>query len=513
MRRQSSLLILFLLIYSSVFAQQKQDLNKINKQSEKPNVLFIAIDDLNDWIEPLDGNPQAITPVMDKFSDQAVVFSNAVCPAPICGPSRSAILSGFLPSTSGVYNNAQNMIYSDVVKENATLPEYFSKNGYYSLSNGKIFHKHGAEFGTDFGHWAFDEHARARRYEKDPVDRKHYTSSKAGIINGVKNPDFLDKKSKLSWGPTKDDFEETVDYKVADWARNQLQKDFDKPFFMAVGFIKPHLPWIVPKEFFDMYDVDKIVPPVVKEDDLDDILLPNGKPEHKPSDEYKWIKKHGLEKEATRAYLANISYVDACLGIVMDALEKSGHANNTIVVIWGDHGWHLGEKQRYLKNTTWLEAVKTPLLVKIPGMNKPLRSSKNVSLIDVYPTLVSLCGLPEKPNIDGHDFSELLNNPKAKWDYPGVTVSSAGTSLLKNEWHYILSLKGTEELYNVVEDPMEWNNLITDSKHNKIVIELKKWVPEERAKSSKTHFKKQKNYVDAEADPTIKPTRVLGKLK
>ena len=479
---------------------------------QKPNVLFIAIDDINDWIGPLGGNPQAMTPTLDKFSDKAMVFNNAVCAAPICGPSRSAILSGFLPSTSGVYGNAHNMIYSDIVKENATLPEYFSKNGYYSLSNGKIFHKHGAEFGTDFGHWAFDEHARARRYEKDLIDKKQYTSSKSGIINGEENPDFLDKKSKLSWGPTTDSFEETVDYKVADWARNQLQKDFEKPFFMAVGFIKPHLPWIVPKEFFDLYNVEDIVPPVVNENDLDDILMPNGQPEHKPSGEYKWVKKHGLEKDATRAYLANISYVDACLGIVMDALEKSGHADNTIIVIWGDHGWHLGEKQRYLKNTTWLEAVKTPLLIKMPGMDKPLRSNANVSLIDIYPTLVSLCGLPEKQNIDGHNFSELLKNSNASWEYPGVTVSNAGTSILKGEWHYTQSLKGTEELYNIVEDTMEWNNLITNPKYKDIIKELKKWVPKERAKSSKNHFKKLPNYVDAEADPTIKPTRKLSEL-
>ncbi|WP_139958663.1 sulfatase [Flavicella sediminum] len=487
--------------------------NSFAQTKKKPNVLFIAIDDINDWVSPLDGNKQAITPNMDKFAKQgAMVFKNAVTAAPICGPSRSAMLSGFLPSTSGVYGNAQNMIYSDVVKKNATLPEYFSKNGYHTLANGKIFHKHAAAGGVDFGHWAFDEFARGRRYNNDVADKKYVTASKSGVINGRQDPSFKSKKSKLSWGPTVDTFEETVDYAVADWAKNQLQRDFDKPFFMGVGFIKPHLPWYVPKEFFDLYDLDKIKAPIVNEHDLDDILKANGKPDFQPSGEYKWIKKHGLEKEATRAYLANISFVDKCLGIVMDALEKSGHAENTIVVIWGDHGWHLGEKLRYLKNTLWSEAVKPPLFVRLPGMKKTLYCEEPVSLLDIYPTLVNLCNLPKKPNIEGHDFTSLLKNPKAKWDYPGVTVSVGGTSVMTKDWHYIQNLSGTEELYDVDKDQLEWNNLIHQKKYSALIKELKKWVPKTRQTPKKEHYDKPPKYVDADEDPTIKPTRNLKTL-
>ena len=486
---------------------------KAQNKKEQPNILFIAIDDINDWVSPLRGNTQAITPSMDKFTKQgAVVFKNAVCAAPICGPSRSSLLSGFLPSTSGVYGNAHNMLYSDIVKENATLPEYFSKNGYHTLANGKIFHKHGTANGTDFGHWAFNEFARARRYNNDPVDKTKYTSSKAGIINGVKNENFKNKNAKLSWGPTTDPFKETVDYMVADWARSQLKRDFDKPFFMGVGFIKPHLPWIVPQEFFDLYKLDEIVPPVVNETDLDDILTPDGNKAYKPTGEYKWVKKHGLEKDATRAYLASISYVDACLGMVVDALEQSKYANNTIVVVWGDHGWHLGEKQRYLKNTTWLEAVKTPLFVRVPGLKKAIVVDKNVSLIDLYPTLIELSGLPKKENLDGHSFASLIDNPQAKWDYPGITITQDGTSVLLGKWHYMITVTGTEQLYNIDEDPLEWKNLSTDQKYNHIVTDLKKWVPVKRKKPSKLHFGKMKNYVDAPADPTIKPTRNLDQL-
>ncbi|MGY6650265.1 sulfatase [Wenyingzhuangia sp. IMCC45574] len=481
----------------------------------KPNVLFIAIDDINDWIEPLGGNKQAITPNMDKFTKKgAMVFKNAVCAAPICGPSRSAILSGFLPSTSGVYGNAHDMVYSDVVKTNATLPEYFSKNGYHTLSNGKIFHKHGTKNGmTDFGAWAYDEFARGRRYNNDKAAGKFITSSKAGIINGKKSPEYKDKSSKLSWGPTKDSFEETVDYAVADWATKQLDREFDKPFFMSVGFIKPHLPWFVPKEFFDMYDVNEIEDIIVKEGDLEDITNAQGKKLFKPTGEYKWIKKHNLGKEATRAYLANISFVDRCLGMVMDALEKSGHADNTIVMIWGDHGWHLGEKLRYLKNTLWSEAVKPPLMVRVPGMKKTIYCEKPVSLLDMYPTLVSLCDLPKKKNIEGHDFSKLLKNPKSKWEYPGVTISSSGTSVLTEEYHYIQYVSGAEELYDVKKDPREWENLAQNKSYRKIIAELKKWVPKKRTKAKKEHYGKPKNYVDADQDPTIKQQRKLSELE
>ncbi|VGO20381.1 sulfatase [Pontiella sulfatireligans] len=474
-------------------------------------MLFVAIDDINDWVGPLGGHPQAKTPNLDKFCEGgAMIFKNAVCAAPICGPSRSAILSGFMPNRTGVYGNGSNMIYSDLVKTHATLPEYFSKHGYYTLSNGKIFHKHGAEFGTDFGHWAFDEHARARRYVKNAPDKNKVTSGN-GTINGVKKPEY-NGKAKLSWGPTKCGFEEMVDYKVADWGREQLNRDYDQPFFMALGIIKPHLPWNVPQEFFDLYDLETIQVPEVKADDLDDILTPAGKREHQPSKEYEWIKKHGLEKEATRAYLANISFADACLGVIFDALEKSSHADDTVVFIWGDHGWHLGEKQRYLKNTLWSETAKTPFLVRMPGMKSAVYSDRTVSLIDMYPTLVKLCGLPEK-ELDGHDFSALLANPNAEWDYPGVTVSTGGTSVMGERWHYISNLSGAEELYDLSKDPMEWTNLANNPEHAELIAEMKKWVPKERTAAKKIHFDKQPNYVDADADPSIKPTRDLNKLK
>lgn len=477
------------------------------------NVLFVAVDDLNDWVNVLEGHPQVQTPNIDRFTKGgSMLFPNGVCAAPICGPSRSAILSGFMPHHTGVYGNATNMIYTDIVKEHATLPEYFAKHGYHTLSNGKIFHKHATEHGVDFGHWAFDEHERSRRGVKDGPQKALLYSAKAGSIAGEVNPAYKGKGAKLSWAPTKSKFEETVDYRVADWARQQRQRDFDKPFFMAVGLIKPHLPWFVPQEFFDTYDLDSIQVPKVFEDDLEDIINPNGKQLHTPDGDYQWVKKHGLEKEATRAYLASVSYADACLGIIFDGLEASGHADNTIIVVWGDHGWHLGEKLRYKKNTLWSESVKTPLLVRMPGMEGMQTCNRTVSLIDLFPTLVSLCDLPEK-ELDGHDFSALLSNPEGEWEYPGVTVSVNGTSVLGERWHYISNLAGAEELYDLSTDPMEVTNLINHPEHKSVIQKMRKWVPAERVKTPRIHFKKPPNYVDAPSDPTLKGTRDLSRLK
>lgn len=480
---------------------------------QRPNVLFIAIDDINDWIGPLGGHPQALTPQLDKFCHEgAMIFKNAVCAAPICGPSRSAVLSGFMPNHTGVYGNASNIIFTDIGKTHAMLPEYFTKNGYYTLSNGKIFHKHGIDGKyTDFGHWAYDEHARARKGVKDAPDKKQVTSAGAGIINGITKPEYKGK-AKLSWGPTQSPFNETVDYRVADWASQKLQQDYDQPFFMAVGFIKPHLPWFVPQEFFDKFDLATIQAPEVDDHDLDDILTPKGKQAFQPSNEYKWIKEHGLEKEATRAYLANINYTDTCIGMVFDALEKSGHADDTIVVVWGDHGWHLGEKQRYLKNTLWSEATKTPFMVRMPGMNKAVYCDRTVSLIDIYPTLIELCGLPKK-ELDGIDFSALLSDPNATWERPGITVSADGTSVMGERWHYISNLDGSEELYDLSTDQMEHTNLVRLPEYAPLIKKMKKWVPEERVAFTGPNHKKPKNYVDAPAAPDIKATRDLSKLK
>ncbi len=480
----------------------------------RPNVLFIAIDDLNDWIQPMGGHSQAKTPHIDQFHQKgAVVFQNAVCPSPVCGPSRSALLSGALAHETGAYSNGDNMLDTDYVKEHATLPEYFSKNGYHSLSTGKIFHKHATLTGADWGHWAFDSFRRADGGLTPQKDK--FTSQKLGIVQGKKStgPAPAQSWGALSWGPTVEPLEETLDHLSVSWGAEQLGKEWEKPFFMAIGISRPHLPWIVPQEFFDLYDLETLETPEIREDDLDDTLGANGSSNAKPQNDYLWVKANKLEKEATQAYLASVSYADACLGVLFDALEKSPHYDNTIVIIWGDHGYHLGEKLRYKKNTLWREAVRTPLMIRLPKMDSLHVCERPVSLIDLYPTLIQLCNLPEK-KLSGRDISPLLLDSQAAWPHPAITIAPQGTSVLSEDYHYIEYQTGAKEFYDLKQDPMEFTNLISTPKHAKDIAKLAEHVPQERVETVETISGPTKNKSPkTPLDESLKKRRSLSKLK
>ena len=335
---------------------------------EKPNVLFIAVDDLNDWVEAFEGHPRAKTPHLDAFAESgAVVFQNAHCAAPVCGPSRSALLSGFLPSRSGIYGNSQNMLHSELVKTHATLPEYFSMQGYHSLSMGKIYHAHNTVSGADKGQWAFDEWHNVEGGVG--VDLTQVTSRDKNLIQGKPGPPskYTQRSgSEFAWGPTRGPKEETNDYKTALWAASQLQADHEKPFFLAVGLSKPHLPFYSPQEFFDLYDPAEFSANEIRENDLDDILKTNGKAKFGPTPDYLWLKENGLIDETALAYMAACSYADACLGVIFEALAKSPHYDNTIVMIWGDHGWHLGEKQQWGKAALCEQSTRVPFIIVCP---------------------------------------------------------------------------------------------------------------------------------------------------
>ena len=338
--------------------------------ADKPNVLFIAIDDLNDWVGVFGGHSQVKTPNLDAFARSgAMTFQNAHCAGSVCGSSRSALLSGFMPHSTGIYGNSQNMLLSPSVQQHATLPEYFSKHGYHSLSCGKIFHKHADKDGMDVGHWAFDEYQSAKGGM--PVDKTKVTSRNKNLINGKPGPKSKNSSgggqgTEFAWGPTTNQKEETKDYKTAVWAAEKLKKQHDKPFFMAVGISKPHLPFIVPQEFFDLYDAETFKAPEINPDDLDDILVNGNRPKFRPTPDYRWLKENDLIDECALGYAASCSYADACLGVIFDALEESSVKDNTIVVVWGDHGWHLGEKLRYRKTTGWFESTRVPLMVRLP---------------------------------------------------------------------------------------------------------------------------------------------------
>lgn len=487
------------------------------EETRKPHVLFIAIDDLNDWVGDFDGHAQAQTPNLDRFCKEGcIVFQNAHCPGPVCGPSRSALLSGFYPSRSGVYGNSQNMLESNLVKTYATLPEYFSKNGYTARSMGKIFHRHATENGADSGHWAFDEWFPTKG--GGGADRKHITSRNRNLIDGKPAPDSEYTRrggSEFAWGPTSGPKEEMKDYRTAQWAADQLKQGSEKPLFLAVGLSKPHLPFFVPQEFFDLYPSATTKSNPRREDDLADILTPSGKTKFGPTDDYLWLKQNGLVNEATRAYLAASSFADCCLGVIFDAIEESPMRDNLIVVVWGDHGWHLGEKLRYRKATGWREATRVPLMIRTPEMKSMRQCNGVVNLIDLYPTLIEYCGLPAKPELDGTSIMSLLRDPRTKWNQPTKTIFGDGNASIQDaNWHFIRYKDGTEELYDLKQDPMEWENRIRSGGEEEVKAKerLASFYPTDFAKpvpQSDGSLKKAKKGLDK----TIKSSRPLSALK
>ncbi|MCX6854202.1 MAG: sulfatase [Verrucomicrobia bacterium] len=491
------------------------------------NILMIAVDDLNDWVGAFGGNPQAKTPNMDRLAQSSMLFRNASCAGPVCGPSRSALLSGFRPSTTGAYGNDTNMLSSTIVQTHATLPEYFSKNGYTTISSGKIFHKHETAAGFDSGHWAYDVWGDELN-RGGQKDESVYSRNK-GIIAGKKidNPKHkVGGGSEFSWGVTEKGKEFTQDYRTAKWFENQLQEQHGKPFFMLAGISKPHLSWFVPQEYYDMHPLQSIKVPEFRMDDLDDIGHTKRKRPFEPEADFLWVQEYGLHQRAVQAYLAACSYADDCIGVMLDALKKSPYADNTIVVIWGDHGWHLGEKLRFRKATLWKEATQMPLIVHVPGMDTRKDCYRNVNLLDLYPTLIELCGLPAK-KLEGKSFKPLLENPDQPWT-PTVTTAGKGNhSVMSEKWHYITYGGEVEELYDMEKDPMEWKNLASEKSPDLEAIKahLRTFLPtnevdslpESKEKKPKKGGEEAPEPIDGKTravpDPTIKPRRNLAELQ
>lgn len=447
--------------------------------AQRMNVLFIAIDDLNDWVGCMGGNPQVKTPHLDDFhSEGAMVMYNAYAPATICCPSRSAILTGVHAHKTGVYGNKNNLKYAPKAKDLVTLPEYFSSNGYLSLTMGKIFHKHNYEDRSyDHGQWAFDEYYNTLP-GMGPLSQDR-------PVNGL--PNLEDEPpsyhyTAFDWGPTvHNDETRMLDYKTALWAADQLRdRDFEKPFFMAVGFSKPHLSWYIPQKYFDMYPLEDIIIPESRLDDLDDILDANGNKAYNPNWAWRRAEMYDRHKEATRAYLAATTFVDDCVGVLLEGLANSEYAENTIVMIWGDHGWHLGEKLKYGKTQLWQEACRVPFMVKVPGLTPEYKTCQGVvNLIDMYPTLLELCELPENPLNDGRSFAELLRNPDMEWNEPTLTTNSYKMHrIYDGRYSYIVDeRRGVEQLYDHRADLMEWTNLVRDTQYAEIKAYLKSYVP------------------------------------
>ena len=431
----------------------------------KPNVLMICVDDLNDWIGCLGGNPDSVTPNFDRLAKESVLFTSAHCAAPLCNPSRAALMTGIRPSTSGVYQNNQPWRTAPLLAKTRTLPQHFQDHGYKSIGGGKTFH----DAYPDPDSW--EEYFPSKTQQK-PADPHPAKVPASGLPNA----------GHFDWGPIAEGDAAMGDHKVVDWAIGQMNKSHGKPLFLAVGLFRPHLPWYVPKKYFDMYPLEKITLPKVNGDDLDDVPA-IGKRMAKPQTDHKLVTDHGKWKEGVQAYLASIRYTDTELGRLLDAFGKSAVAKDAVVVLWSDHGWHLGEKLHWRKFTLWEEATHNVLMMKAPGVSVAGgRCDRPVSLMDVFPTLSDLCGLPAKKECEGVSLRALLVNPKAKWDRPALTTYGKANHAVRSEkWRYIRYSDGTEELYDREKDPMEWKNLASDPRMAPVKAEHGKWLPKVNA--------------------------------
>lgn len=444
------------------------------KGEDRMNVLFIAIEDLNDWVGCLGGHPQAKTPNLDELAGMGVLFTNAHCAAPACGPSRSALLTGLRPSTTGNYKNRNSFIKNPLLSKATTLPELFRRNGYHVMGTGKIFH------GTHFAELkgaGWDEYWPSKSRPNPPTLKPTYAPLP---LNGIP------KAAHFDWGPLDEGvkLEETCDGKKALWLAKVLtERKFKKPFFMAIGFVRPHLPWYAPKKYFDMHPLDQIILPKVKEEDLEDIPL-IGRKMARPNGDHRRVLEHHQWHRAVQAYLACGTFMDDCLGIVIEALMKSPYKDNTIIVVWSDHGWHLGEKLHWRKFTLWEEATHVPMIWLVPGLTKPeSRCEAPVNLMDIYPTLIDVCGLtPPSQHVESYDLTSLLRDPRSKWEKPTLTTYGRGNHAVRSRrWRYIRYADGSEELYDHENDPMEWKNLAGDPKYADVKREYAKWLPERDA--------------------------------
>lgn len=455
-------------------------------KSAKPNVLFIAIDDLNDWVGVLGGHPQAKTPNIDRLARMGILFTHTYCAAPACNPSRVSLLTGLRPSSTGIYHNPNP--WRKALPNVVTLPRYFFNNGYRVWGGGKIFH---GSF-PDPSAW----HEYFQGQNKFPANKMPK--------NGI--------GGNMTWGPLSVEDDAMPDTQMTDWAIKKLAQKHDQPFFLAVGYIKPHLTWHAPQKYFKMHPLAKVELPKVNESDLNDIP-PAGIKMAKPQGDHRKITEKGVWKEAVQAYLATSTYMDGQLGRLLDALAKSPHAENTIVILWSDHGWHLGEKEHWRKFALWEEACRVPMIAVVPGMTQPgRRCDRTVNLMDIYPTLVELCKLPERKDLHGHSLVPLLKNPKAKWEHPSITTHGRNNHAVRTEqWRYIRYADGSEELYNHDADPMEWTNLARDPKYMDVKKDLAKYlptdnvpeVPKGKGKAKKNNNKNKKQMVSWDMYPLL----------
>ncbi|MGE3822384.1 MAG: sulfatase [Isosphaeraceae bacterium] len=433
---------------------------------QRPNVLFLAVDDLNDWVGPLKGHPQVKTPNIDRLASRGTLFTNAHCQSPLCNPSRSSLLFGLRPTSTGIYGLQPAPRTVAALKDRPSLPGYFGSHGYLTATSGKIFHD-GSVRPAD----------RAREFQVwGPAPGMPLPSRKF-----VTTPDPI---RAMDWGVFPADDHDQADWKIADAAIAQLNDPpRDRPFFIAAGFRLPHVPCFASQPWFDLYPEAGLVTPPVKDDDRDDVpgfawYLHWKLPEPRLS----WLRKAEQWRPLVRSYLASVSFMDSQVGRVLDALDASGRREDTLVVLWSDHGWHLGEKGISGKNTLWERSTRVPLIIAGPGVTPGAVCAEPAELLDLFPTLVETCGLPPVDGLEGHSLAPQLRDPRAERPWPAVTSHNPGNHGVRSrDWRYVRYADGSEELYDHRSDPNEWTNLAADSRFDEVKREHARWLPKNEA--------------------------------
>ncbi len=440
----------------------------------KPNVLFIAVDDLNDWVGCLDGHPQSKTPNIDRLAARGVLFTNAHCQGPICGPSRASLLSGLYPHTTGMYQqpSGKRMESDETFFKGHLLPEYFAQHGYETFAVGKVTHGYRAEVAFDHYGGNFDGAG------PKPPNKQRFN---------YQLPKVPWTGTQTDWGAFPDVDEKMSDFKSADWAVNLLGQQHHKPFFLAVGFHRPHVPWYVPQKWFDPFPLEEILLPNVQNDDLDDVpeiaRLIHEMPKY-PKLDFLQANHNEQFRKCVQAYLACNLFVDHQIGRVVDALENSDYANNTVVILFSDHGYHLGEKNRVSKHSLWEESTRVPMTFvpnrtsKVTRAVAGTRIDKPVELLDIYPTLTELCGVPPNPSNQGRSLVPLMDEPDRDWKFAALTTYARQCHALRSDrYRYIRYEDGSEELYDHHSDPEEWDNIASEPEYAELVTRFRFELP------------------------------------
>jgi arylsulfatase A-like enzyme len=419
-----------------------------SSSASPPNVLFVSIDDLNDWVGFLGGHPQVRTPALDALAARSSVFRRAYCAAPVCSASRATVLSGLSVENTHVYYNDQTFLGVNPGKKQ--LDDMFADAGYLTQRYGKV------------------DHSYSTHVEQPLPSPMPYANKVCAEPLG---------EGAFDWGPAPGGDEAQPDYQYAQSGIDFLRAEHDKPFFLAVGFARPHVGWYVPQRFFDMYPKETLQLPPAPPDDLDD-LGPAGKAIALQYNFHQCITGQNLWADAVQAYLASISWADTQLARLIAALDASAYKENTIVVVWSDHGFHLGEKFHWHKLALWERATRVPLLIRLPGQAARADVDALVSLRDLAPTLLERCNVTPAYAMDGRSLNPLLSDPDTAWDHPVLTTKDQHDHAIRSaDWRYIRYASGERELYDEKADPGELHNLAGDGRYESVMAQLDALMP------------------------------------